>query len=267
MPSFSSRLLPFSSPPVPRPSQVRQAQQLMGTRPIMVHFRMFWTGTVEISINGGNDWTPLVPSIVPTISSGDIIMTGSDGLLLALFSGGKILLGENTNFTYVDPGHHHYAKLLLGIMWAELQSLTGGSDEIEADIGPNAVVGVRGTEFTATAYENGTANVMVLEGLIDVQDLASNSTVSLQANQTITVPNVSGGLSGQELLQGVETVNPNSTGTWWKEPLAALTPSSTTLGTTTIVVYVGGVVVVAVVVAGALVLYIRRRNVKHESNP
>jgi hypothetical protein len=104
---------------------------------------------------------------------------------------------------------------------------------------------------------------MVIEGLVEVQDLASNSTVSLQANQTITVPNVPGGLGEQDMLQGVEPVNANSTGAWWQEPLTALTPSSTTPSSTTLAVYVVGAVVVAVVVSGALVLYIRRRKVKH----
>jgi hypothetical protein len=220
------------------------------------------SGTVEISTNG-IEWTPLVSS--DTISLGDSVRTGTNSVLLIQFSGGKILLGQNTNVTYTDPHHLRRLLVLLGILWADIQSSTGGSENYEADLGSNVAVGVRGTEFTTTVYENGTANVMVIEGVVEVQDLASNSTVSLQANQTITVPNVSGGLSEQDMLQGVETVNPNSTGAWWEEspigPIATLTPSST-LSTTTLAVYVVGAVVVAVVVAGALVLYIRRRKVK-----
>src|SRR5208283_5071402 len=221
------------------------------------------SGTVEISTNGGNEWTPLVPS--DTISLGDTIMTGPNSVLLIQFSGGKILLGQNTNVTYTDPHHLRRLLLLLGIIWANVQSATGGSDNWEADIGVTAVVGVRGTEFTAAAYENGSANVMVIEGLVEVQDVASNSTVLLQANQTITD---SGGLSQQDMSQAVETVN--STVAWWEEssigPIATLAPSST-LSTTTLAEYVVVAVVVAVVAAGALVLYIRRRKVKHESSP
>ena len=221
------------------------------------------SGTVEISTNGGNEWTPLVPS--DTISSGDTVMTGPNSALLIQFSGGKILLGQNTNVTYTDPGHHHRLWLLLGIIWANVQSATAGSDNWDADVGNNVAVGIRGTEFTATVYENGTANVMVIEGLVEVQDLASNSTALLQANQTITD---SGGLSQQDMSQAVETVN--STVAWWEEssigPIATLAPSST-LSTTTLAEYVVIAVVVAVVVAGALVLYIRRRKVKHESSP
>src|SRR5208283_3682000 len=127
------------------------------------------SGTVEISTNGGNEWTPLVPS--DTISLGDTIMTGPNSVLLIQFSGGKILFGQNTNVTYTDPHHLRRLLLLLGIIWADVQSATGGSDNWEADIGVTAVVGVRGTEFTAAAYENGSANVMVIEGLVEVQDL------------------------------------------------------------------------------------------------
>ena len=100
-------------------------------------------GTVEISVNGSNEWRPLVPS--DTISPGDMIMTGSDGILLVKFSSGKILLGEETNLNYVDPHHLRLLLLVLGSMWAELENLAGGSDEDEVDVGVNVVVGVRGT--------------------------------------------------------------------------------------------------------------------------
>ena len=222
------------------------------------------SGTVQISSNGGIEWTPLVPS--DTISLGDTIMTGPNSVLLIQFSGGEIVLDQNTTVAYKDPhGLHHLLYLWLGRFWAYIESATGGSDNWDADIGVTAVVGVRGTEFTAAAYENGTANVMVIEGLVEVQDLASNSTALLGANQTITD---SGGLSQQDMSQAVETVN--STVAWWDEssigPIATLAPSST-LSTTTLAEYVVVAVVVAVVVTGALVLYIRRRKVKHESSP
>ena len=216
------------------------------------------SGTVEISTNGGIEWRPLVPS--DTISTGDTIMTGPSSVLLVQFSGGKILLGQNTNVTYIDPHHHHLLLLLLGILWADIQSATGGSDDWEADIGDSAVAGIRGTEFTAAAYENGSANVMVIEGLVEVQDVASNSTVLLQANQTVTD---SGGLSQQDMSQAVETVN--SPVAWWEEssigPIATLAPSST-FSTTTLAMYVVVAAVVAVVAAGASVFYIRNRKRK-----
>ena len=107
-------------------------------------------------------------------------------------------------------------------------------------------------------HENGAANVMVLEGMVEVQDNTSNSIVSLQANQMITVPNVPGGLSQRDMLRREETVNPNSTDRWWDEPITAFTTSSTNLAA-----YVIGAAVAAVAVAGTLVLYVRTR--KHKS--
>jgi len=227
------------------------------------------SGTVEITTDGSN-WRPLVSS--DTISSGDSIRTGSDGLLLVQISSGgqtkaKILLGENTNITYTDPPRHHRLKIWLGELWAKIQSRTGGSDEFEADCGNTIGVGIRGTELTATAYENGTANVMVIDGLVEVQDAASNSTVMLQTNQTITVPNTPGGLSQQDMSQAVETVNPTANGAWWEQtslgPVDTLTPASTTIPTTTLALYLVAAVVVVVMVTGALVLYTRRRKGKH----
>ena len=244
------------------------------------------SGTVDIRKSGDNEWRPLVSS--DTIVSGDSVMTGSDGLLLIGFSSaGKILLGEETNLTFSDSsasslavsnlhsgqiqsvgyqfeagGHHHHLRIYLGKIWAALQSLTGGSDSYDAIIGSNAVIGVRGTEFTATAYENGTANVMVIDGVVEVQDSTSNSTVTLQNNQMVTVPNVPGGISQQDMLQRVETINLNSTDKWWAEPVTAFTPSSTNIS-----LYVVGVVVIAVVVAGISVFYIRSRKRKAKSIP
>ena len=220
------------------------------------------SGTVQISSNGGIEWAPLVPS--DTISLGDTIMTGPNSVLLIQFSGGEIVFDQNTTVAYNDPhGLHHLLYLWLGRFWAYIESATGGSDNWDADIGVTAVVGVRGTEFTAAAYENGTANVMVIEGLVEVQDLASNSTALLQANQTITD---SGGLSQQDMSQAVETVN--STVAWWEDssigPVATLAPSST-LSTTTLAMYVVVAAVVAVVAAGASVLYIRNRKRKSKS--
>jgi hypothetical protein len=214
------------------------------------------SGTVEIRPNGSNVWRPLVPSDV--IRSGDMVMTGSDGqLLIGISNVGQIRIGEDSNFTVSetnstvsnsvssgiasgtqvglgqvgsDPGHgrHHRFWLFVGKEWAKLQTLVGTSDTYEEDT-PDATIGVRGTEFTVEAYENGTTAVMTLEGLVGVQDRASNSTVSLQANQTITVPNVSGGLSEQDMLERVVTVNLNSIDRWWEIPITTL---STTLATT-----------------------------------
>jgi hypothetical protein len=243
------------------------------------------SGTVNIETNGSNEWRPLVPSDV--IRSGDNIMTGSDGQLLVGFGGtDKVRLGENTNVTTSDPNfavesnstasgvdppvlgckipllhlgfHLGCVQLVIGELWALLEATVGGSDGYDAQIGGNTAVGIRGTEFAATAYENGTTNVMVLDGLVEVQDLTRNSTVLLQANQTITMPSVSGGLSEQDMLQRVATVNPNSIDRWWETPIT--TPSSTLALLQP--VYVVGVVVVAVVIAGTLILYVRRRKGK-----
>lgn len=244
------------------------------------------SGTAEISKSGDSEWRPLVSS--DTIVSGDSVMTGSDGLLLIGFSSaGKILLSEETNLTFSDSstsslavsnlpsgqiqfvgyqldagGHHsHHLRLYIGKIWSYIQSVTGGSaEEWAADIGATAVAGIRGTEFTATAYENGTANVMVINGVVEVQDSISNSSVLLQANQMVTVPNVSGGLSQQDMLQRVGTMNPNSVDRWWDEPVTTFTASSTNLA-----VYVVGAAVVAVVVACASILYIRNRKRKAKS--
>lgn len=236
------------------------------------------SGTVEIEVNGSNEWRPLVPSDI--IRPGDMVMTGANGqLLIGLGNVGQIRFGEQTNFTtsvsdYTgsDPpvsganpachlhlglhygGRCHVLKLVIGSLWASIQEALGGSDAYETSIGDSAAVGIRGTEFTATAYENGTANVTMLDGLVEVQDLASNSTVSLQANQTITIPSVSGGLSEQDLTQRVSTVNPNSIDRWWETPIT--TPSSTLLQSMYVV---GAVVAAAAVAAGVLVLYTRRK--------
>jgi len=236
------------------------------------------SGTVEIKNSGSDLWRPLASSDI--VQAGDTVMTGANGLLLLKVSStGKILLSEETNVTFSDSdltasnllsgqiepvgletvahGHHHL-RLFIGKIWAFLQSENGGQDSYDAAIGTNTAIGIRGTEFTATAYENGTANVMVVDGVIAVQDNTSNSTVTLQANQMVTVPNVPGGLSQQDLSQRVETVNLNSSDRWWDEPVTTFTASSTNLAVYVVVT----AVVVAVFVAAVSVLYISSRKRK-----
>ncbi len=243
------------------------------------------SGTIEIRKSGDIDWRPLVSS--DTIVSGDSVMTGHGSLLLIGFSSvGKILLGEETNLTFSESSisspaasnlnsaqiqsvgyqleagsHHHRLRVFIGKIWSHVQSATGGlAEEWAVDIGETAVAGIRGTEFTATAYENGTTNVMVIDGVVEVQDSISNSTVLLQNNQMITVPNVSGGISQQDMSQGVQTVDAGSIDRWWEQPVNTFNTSPANLP-----VYVIGAAVVAIVVVGASVLYILNRKHKAKS--
>lgn len=82
---------------------------------------------------------------------------------------------------------------------------------------PAAVVAVRGTEFTVNVDGDGTTKVMVLQGSVEVRDLASNASVSLGPSQGITIAKVPGGLQQQDMLARVTTVTPGLIERWWED--------------------------------------------------
>jgi hypothetical protein len=180
------------------------------------------SGTVKIETKGSNQYRPLVLSDI--VGPGDTIMTGDDGgVTFSLPNGGGLIkLGPSSSFIVVGgSGTVSNFYLWLGKIWT---NLFGGPNPFTVNTLNVAVIGVRGIEFAVTAYENGTTTVMALDGLVEVQDLASNSTVSLQANQTISVPNVPGGLSEQDLQSDVSSFNPASINQWWTNTVQEFQP-------------------------------------------
>jgi len=142
------------------------------------------------------------------LGSGDEVRTGPDGkVVIGVSSGQRIIqLAPKSSFKYGDGFRYE-----LGVGRARV--ITKERLEIGT---PTCVVAVRGTEFTVSVNEDGTTTVTALQGLVDVRDLASNASVTLEPSQTITVPKVPGGLQQQDMRGRVRTVTPASIERWWE---------------------------------------------------
>lgn len=84
---------------------------------------------------------------------------------------------------------------------------------------PTAAIIPNGTAFLVEVEKDGATAVTTLDGKVAVADLRSGKVVSLAANQSVTVPKTSKGLSAKELLQRVTTVFLKPIDRWWLDKI------------------------------------------------
>lgn len=110
---------------------------------------------------------------------GDVLKTKAKSKFEARLKDGSMLrLGADTqlqlrtlSFDRSEPRRKKKvrAKLFFGRVWASVTSLFGSESSFEVET-PNAVAGVRGTQFTATATEGGDTTVRVYSGKVLVSN-------------------------------------------------------------------------------------------------
>lgn len=138
------------------------------------------------------------------LQGGDTVITGYNSSAEITFRDGtKLRLGENTRFLvkWHDPCLE--LKTFWGRIWARIFK-----PECFRVYTPNAIMAVRGTEFEVDVAEDGTTTVIVLDGVVDVCDLAGTKTVLVGQNQTTTVePN--------GVPSDPQPIDPNQIDRWW----------------------------------------------------
>ncbi len=115
------------------------------------------------------------------------------------------------------------------------------------------------TEFTVNVAKDGATTVTVLNGSVTVMDLTSRNGVLLGANKQLTIPKTLGGLSQQDMLQRVATIDVKTLERWW-EPTS--TPSA--LPTKIPTVNAGIVVLLFVIIACVSIMCKRKRKKSQE---
>lgn len=124
-------------------------------------------GTVTVRTNAGSQSA----SIGMSVSEGNQIITGADGnVRLLLASSAVVDLSPNTSMvvTRASSSQKTSIKLWSGRLWARVTKMFGTSEfEVE---GPNAVAGVRGTEFVVEVAPDGSTDINVLDGSVAVQN-------------------------------------------------------------------------------------------------
>ena len=211
------------------------------------------SGKVLVQKAGEDEWSTYDQT---TLGSGDQIRTGPNSKVVIELDGATMSLGPDSLFTLdFDKG---IFELLIGKIRASIEAWFRGGFVVNS---PTAVVAVRGTEFTMQVDEDGTTTVVVLEGIVEVRHLASDSIFLLEPFEMITVPKIPVALE-------VTRVAPELIDTWWEEELPTTsTPAVPANGGIPpgLILFIVVIVVIASVSGLLLMRRHRRRRVKETS--
>ncbi len=118
--------------------------------------------TADTSIKG-------MPGVL--VRQGDQVRTGPESGVRLLLGGSAVVdLGANTSMVVTRAGtssSETKIKVWSGRLWARVSSLFGNNAKFEVE-SPNAVAGVRGTEFIFDVSPDGGTEVTVLDGSVAV---------------------------------------------------------------------------------------------------
>ncbi|MEM6531709.1 MAG: FecR family protein [Myxococcota bacterium] len=132
-------------------------------------------GQVEVIAAGTDDVAPVLRG--SKIRVGDSIVTGTASAVRLLMDDKSVIdLASDTSFLIQDYSIDRTArrrkgsvKLSLGRMWARVSGWFGGSNSYEVN-SPNAVAGVRGTEFIFAIGKDGQAELNVKSGSVELSN-------------------------------------------------------------------------------------------------
>jgi len=125
-----------------------------------------WTGAISLRLPGKQYSGPARGERLPVGTSLD---TRSGMLVLTLEDESQILVRPHTRLILRQPGpgNWEYFELLFGRIRAFITKRTGGAPPFELGT-PSAVVAVRGTRFDVIVNPQGTTEVDVFKGLVEV---------------------------------------------------------------------------------------------------
>lgn len=174
-------------------------------------------GNVQLQAAVGGAWTtimavpPSYKTIMQSIYPGNSLQTGANSSIRLQFPRGTSLtLGPDSYLTYlgVNPTCPVDSFLLLlarGSILNESQSVEG--DECHYIETPSAMLALKGTSYTLDVLPDNSTTLRVLSGSVAITDLKTSATVTLAANQQVTVP--PNGISQQALTAAVEQIGSN----------------------------------------------------------
>ncbi|HEY76953.1 MAG TPA: hypothetical protein G4O00_12420 [Thermoflexia bacterium] len=148
------------------------------------------SGVVEILPEGEQTWRPA--AVGERVEPGDRIRTGpASAALLRFFNGSTTDIGAETVISVVQMssrrvGGHEVVVLhqWVGESYYHVQPLPDPASEFKVET-PAAITRVRGTVFAVIVEEDGTTDVVVIEGKVDV--IAQERVVQVPAGQGTTV--------------------------------------------------------------------------------
>jgi hypothetical protein len=144
-------------------------------------------GSVHTFSSAEDPGTPLTRG--SGVREGAIVKTGADGSLRLLMNDKSILdLGPGTQITIqkyrVDSTEKKRSvglQLIVGRLWARVTKSFGGGRDFDVRTG-TAVAGVRGTELIVSAEEDGSSEVICVNGKVKVENTKDGSSKDLSEN-------------------------------------------------------------------------------------
>jgi len=138
------------------------------------------TGSVTLRHKGAVDWVQAQVEL--PVYYGDTVRSGPDGEGEIVFTDESLLkITPNSRLainTIISPVEKKNSVLLFfGRIWSKVSRKAFKNRSFEVQT-PTAVCGVRGTDFTTAAYEDGTLLVQVGSGQVQVDNDASNTILS-----------------------------------------------------------------------------------------
>ncbi|MCF6333712.1 MAG: DNRLRE domain-containing protein [Draconibacterium sp.] len=138
------------------------------------------------------------------VNEATIIETGSDGFAEVEYrDGSKIKIGPNTkirlenNKIYVDTGS----------TWFKIEKQKDGKLIVRT---PTAIAGIRGTEFIVDVKKDGSSDIQLIKGSIEVSDVNNKSNMMLAAGIKVTIP-----AGSSTLNTGLLNIQKNDE--WWTD--------------------------------------------------
>ncbi len=158
------------------------------------------TGSAEVVKNG--EGPPVGLKVGQLVHAGDVIRTGADGsveLRWARWAGGmRIKVGPNTTFTVKRSVVNRSSKdaesrlrVDAGTIWVRIRKALTGKSKFEVET-PTAVAAVRGTTFSVTVERDGTSQVTVWKGAVEVAG-AKGGAVVVSGGSSFTAGQAVGG--------------------------------------------------------------------------
>jgi hypothetical protein len=219
-----------------------------------------WSGRVEFRKFGTDIWVPARAGM--QIDTGDAVRTLGDYRDNAelLLPGGRVVRMNGDTIIQApiwepsidrkegltEENALKALQIIKGRVWLFLDKMQHPSSYVTT---PNAIAGVKGTEFEVIVDKNGSTTFNVITGVVEVSDSKMTKTVTLNAGQTTAVP-----------TQGTPTApasfDVKSLNRWWETPYPVNAEETAQINN---MVLFGWIAVFAIVMIGFLILLKRRR--------
>ncbi len=142
------------------------------------------TGDVKLKKAGTDRVLPL--KFGTTLDDGDWIKTGDDGFAVLMFTDDKSQIKMSAKTEVVIEGKRDANSNIAKRVKMEVGQLLAKVDEQRGTLQiatPTSVASVKGTEFWVLVFEDGTTQIITLEGLVELLNTQSGRIVDVRVGQ------------------------------------------------------------------------------------